>query len=348
MKVFSLVEYQDMPEVKIRINDDRELSVATGDSLYAALTGAGIFIPSACGGRGGCGLCGLKIIEGTEDQPLTSPELHWLKEDVRAAGVRLSCQVKVLKDLRIAIPAQMLGVRQYKAQVMSMRDLTYDIKEVRLKLLNPPEIGFRSGQYVQIQIPAYELTRRPIFRAYSLAGDPSQKGELDLEVRYVPNGISTTYIHKHLREGDTVDLNGPHGNFYLRDGARDIVMIAGGSGMAPIKSILLDMAGKHDSRKAQYFFGAKALKDLFLVDLMRDMEKRLQNFRFIPALSEPLPGDDWKGETGLITEVVDRHIEDASGMDAYLCGSPLMVDACLKVLRAKGIPEDHIFYDKFT
>jgi Na+-transporting NADH:ubiquinone oxidoreductase subunit F len=336
-----------MSQAKIIINDDREVKVATGQSLYAALTGAGVFVPSACGGRGGCGLCRLKILAGVETQPHTKPEMHWLKEEERNNGFRLSCQVKVLGDLQIAIPSPLLNVREYQAKVSSLRDLTYDIKEVRLKLVHPERMEFSPGQYVQVKIPVYELTKRPVFRTYSMANDPACNDEIELQVRYVPNGISTTYIHRHLKEGDLMSVSGPLGNAFPNDGSRNVILIAGGSGMSPVKSILLDMKARGDKRKVRYFFGAKAIRDLFLVDLMRELEKKLDSFRFVPALSEPIPGDNWTGERGLITEVVDRHVADVADTTAYLCGSPGMIDACLKVLRTKGMSDERIHYDKF-
>ncbi|MDD4870786.1 MAG: FAD-binding oxidoreductase [Kiritimatiellae bacterium] len=336
-----------MAEVKIRINSDRELTVVPGNSLYATLTGAGVFVPSACGGRGGCGLCRMKILKGAESQPFTKPEKHWLSDEERVGSLRLSCQVKVLNDLQISIPEQLLKVKEYQSQVVSLRNLTYDIREVRLKLIKPEKMDFRPGQYIQFKIPAYELSRRPVFRTYSLANDPASNSEIELEVRYVPNGISTTYIHKYLKEGDEVTINGPYGDSFLRNDTTNVILIAGGSGMSPVKSMLLDMVAKNDRRKIRYFFGAKSLRDLFLVDLLREMEKKLADFRFIPALSEPLPEDNWPGETGLITEVVDRNLADVVDAEVYLCGSPLMIDACLKVLRGKKMPEDRIHYDKF-
>jgi len=164
----------------------------------------------------------------------------------------------------------------------------------------------------------------------------------------VPNGICTTYVFNHLKVGDAVTINGPYGDFYLRDSDRDIVFVAGGSGMAPIKSILLDMAEKGSTRKATYFFGARARRDLFLVEEMRELEKRLPAFRFVPALSNPAPEDQWNGETGLITDVLGRHFDHLDHHEAYLCGSPGMIDACVKVLKSKGLPEELIFYDKFA
>jgi Na+-transporting NADH:ubiquinone oxidoreductase subunit F len=171
---------------------------------------------------------------------------------------------------------------------------------------------------------------------------------VELEIRLVPNGICTTYVHKHLKVGDLVTVNGPYGEFFLRDSGREIICIAGGSGMAPIKSILLDMAQKNSPRKAMYFFGARSARDLFLLDDMRALEQQMADFTFVPALSEPKPEDNWTGETGLITDVVRRRVERASQSEAYLCGSPGMIDACIKVLKELGMPEERIYYDKFS
>jgi Na+-transporting NADH:ubiquinone oxidoreductase subunit F len=333
-------------EVRLTIDGGRTLTVEGGRSLLATLKEQRLFIPSACGGRGSCGLCKLRVLEGGGD-PLPT-ELPWLSAAERSRGVRLACQVRVRGDLRLAIPEELLGVREYTAVVSALRDLTYDIKEVRLRLVDPPEIRFVAGQYVQFEVPAYALTPEPVYRAYSVASDPCSAGEIELEIRLVPNGICTTYVHKHLKVGERVRINGPYGEFRLHESDRPILFVAGGSGMAPIKAILADMRRARCPRQTVYFFGARSARDLFLVDAMRALERELPAFRFVPALSAPQPGDGWTGETGLITEVVDRHVADASGMEAYLCGSPLMIDACIAVLRARGMPPDRIFYDKFA
>jgi len=337
-----------MSDVKIRINNDRELVVSPGSSLYSTLNNAGVFVPSLCGGRGGCGYCRLKVLNGAADQPLTRPEMHWLSEKEISEGTRLSCQVKVLNDIQVAVPDQLLAVKEFQTQVLSLHDLAHDIKEIRLKLINPGEMSFRPGQYIQVKIPPYGQVKRPVFRTYSLAGKPSEKQELELEVKYVPNGISTTFIHKHLKEGDLLSINGPHGNAFPVDGPRNVILVAGGSGMSPVKSVLLDMVSRHDNRRIRYFFGAKSRRDLFLLDLMRRFEDELEDFQFIPALSDPAPGDNWPGEKGLISDVMDRNIPDIADTIAYLCGSPPMIDACVKVLRDKGLPGELIHYDKFV
>ena len=333
-------------EVKITINDEKEMTVEGGKPLLATLMGEKLFIPSACGGRGSCGFCKLKVVSDIGDYVAT--ELPWITEEEKKDNIRLSCQIKAKKDLSIWIPEELFNVKEYRTRVERIRDLTHDIKELTLKLIDPPEISFRPGQYIQFQTPEYELSSESVYRAYSCSSNPSQKDIVELEVRLVPNGICTTYVFQYMKEGDEVTINGPYGEFFLRDTQRDIVFIAGGSGNAPIKSILLNMVEQGNNRKATYFFGAVSKRDLFLVDEMRELEKKLPNFKYVPALSGPKPEDNWDGETGLITEVLDRHLKSGDNVEAYLCGSPGMIDASVKVLSAKGIPEELIYYDKFA
>jgi Na+-transporting NADH:ubiquinone oxidoreductase subunit F len=256
--------------------------------------------------------------------------------------------LKLKKDIAIQIPEELFNVKEFECEVASIVDLTYDIKEVTLRLKEPAEITFKAGQFIQFQVPEYELTAEPVYRAYSIASPPSRRDAIELEIRLCPGGICTTYVFNHLQEGDTVTINGPYGEFYLRDTDARIIFVAGGSGNAPIKSMLLDMLEKDNRRETIYFFGARAKRDLFLVDLMRELEGKLANFTYIPALSQPEPADDWNGETGRITDVLDRHIASGENTEVYLCGSPGMIEAAIEVLKKKGIPEDKCYYDKFA
>ena len=333
-------------EVGITVNDEKKFESTGGKPLLSALKEHDIFIPSACGGRGSCGLCKVKVTSGAGD--VLPTELPWLTDEEKEDQIRLSCQLKVKRDVSIYVPEELLNVKEYRTQVRSIRDLTPDIKEIVLALVEPAEIAFRAGQFIQFEIPPYELTDEPVYRAYSVASPPSHNDRLELQVRLVPYGICTTYIFKYLKEGDTVTVNGPYGEFYLRDSARDIVFIAGGTGMAPIKSIVHDMAEKQNSRKAEYFYGARSAQLLLSLDEMEELQGALPNFRFVPALSEPLSDDNWTGEKGLIIDVVNRRVQSGDNLEAYLCGSPAMIDACIEVLSAKGVPAELIFYDKFT
>lgn len=332
---------------RININDgDRELEVPGGSSLLSTLLTERIFIPSACGGGGSCGLCKLQVLEG--GGPVLATEEPHLSKEERAGNVRLSCQIKVRNDLRIQIPEAYFKIREYRGRVEKMTPLTHDIKLVRIALLDPPEMTFEPGAYVQLQAPAYEKSPESVYRAYSVAGDPLDRKHVDLIIRLVPNGICTTWVFQYLKEGDEVTLNGPHGEFRLQPTPAEKIFIAGGSGMAPFRSMLLHMKNENLSFPCRYFFGAAARRDMFYLDEMAVFEQALPNYHYVPALSKPAPEDNWTGETGLITEVVDRHCPDCHDKEAYLCGSPGMIDACIKVLTKNGMPVGNIFYDKFA
>ncbi|MGI6707171.1 MAG: NADH:ubiquinone reductase (Na(+)-transporting) subunit F [Clostridia bacterium] len=333
-------------ECTITINEGtKELKVNGGSSLLTTLMENEIFIPSACGGRGSCGLCKIQVTAGAG--PLLPTEVPYLTPEEIQEGVRLACQVKVREDLEVTIPEELFSIREYVATVTSIRDLTHDIKGLRIRLPEGEAIHFRAGQYVQIRTPLYGNVEEEVYRAYSLASSEKVHDEIELIIRRVPHGICTTYVFDYLKEGDPIVFNGPYGDFYLRDTDKEIIFMAGGSGLAPIKSMLYKMREDGIERKATFFFGCVAKRDLYHLEEMMQLEKELADFRFIPALSNPRPEDEWDGETGLITEVVDRYIPERTDAEAYLCGSPGMIDACLEVLHRKGIGDDSIFFDKF-
>ena len=332
-------------QIQIVINGEKEITVEGGRPLLTTLKDQQIFIPSACGGRGSCGMCKVKVLDGAGDALAT--ELPWLNAQERKDRVRLSCQVKVKKPMRIELPPELFRVRQYRTTVVGLRDLTYDIKEVTLQLPPGETLDFKAGQFVQFEVPPYELTDEAVYRAYSASSSPSVNDRVELEIRLVPNGICTTYVHKFLKVGDEVTINGPYGEFFLKESDRELICVAGGSGMAPVKSILLRLSEQGSARRIRYYFGARTTRDLFLVDEMRALEKTLPEFQFIPALSVPEPDSGWVGEVGRITEVVDRQVTSVDNAEAYLCGSPGLIDACLAVLRKKGMPVERIYYDNF-
>jgi Na+-transporting NADH:ubiquinone oxidoreductase subunit F len=327
-------------------NGSRQLTVTGGETLLATLKNEGVFVPSACGGRGTCAYCKLRILDGggpvvpTEEPLLTSEEI--------SESVRISCQVKVRNDMRIQIPEELFNVRQYSGVVEGIRDMTHDIKELRIRLVEPGEIEYVPGRYVQLEAPPYGDNPESVYRAYSLSSVPSERDVIETIIRLVPGGICTTWVFEHLKEGDEVTFSGPYGDFELSETDREMIWIAGGSGMAPFWSMIRHMKEKNIARKTTYFFGAVQKRDLFLLDELRALEQELDWFTFVPALSGPAEEDHWQGETGLITEVVDRHVSDGSQMEAYLCGSPGMIDAAAAVLHGKGITEERTYYDKFA
>lgn len=346
--IISLADFflNNYGDCRIDINDGkREITVKGGSSLLASLAGQQIFIPSACGGKATCGLCKLSVLEG--GGPLLPTEQPYLSSEEIQNNYRLSCQVKVKRDLRILIPEELFNIREYKAIVEDIQQLTHDIKFLRLSLQEPQRINFKAGQFVQFYSKPYGKVKETVFRAYSMASLPSDDKAVELIVRLVPQGICTTYVHTALKVGDPVRLSGPYGEFFLRGEASNLIFIAGGSGLAPIRSIVLDILEKGMDKQMTFYFGAVTRKDLYYVEYFSELAEKHENFRFMPVLSAPTEEDNWTGETGLITEAVDRDLENTDDHEAYLCGSPGMINACLNVLKKKGMTDDRIFYDKF-
>jgi Na+-transporting NADH:ubiquinone oxidoreductase subunit F len=335
----------DYGQCNITINDEHQLEVEGGRDLLSLLTTEKIFIPSACGGRGTCGLCKLKVLEGAG--PLLPTEEPYLDETERKSNVRLACQVKVRNNLKIEIPKELFAIREYTCKCTEIRDLTYDMKQFRFELIEPKTIDYIPGQYVQLQTPAYEKSSEEVYRAYSIASDPAGKNIIDLIIRLVPGGICTTYCFEYLKVGDQMKMNGPYGEFRLSETDAPIVFIAGGSGMAPIKCMLHHMKNTQNKRKATYYFGANRPQDLCLLDLMKEFEKQLSDFHFVPSISEPGDTGNIEYEKGLVTDAVRKRLKNARECEAYLCGSPGMIEAAIKVLLELGTKEENIFYDKF-
>ncbi|BBE30814.1 Na(+)-translocating NADH-quinone reductase subunit F [Tepiditoga spiralis] len=333
-------------EVTININGKKDLKVKGGSKLLTTLSEQKIFIPSACGGRGSCGMCKVKVI--SDVGPILPTEAPLLSKEEISKNIRLSCQIKIKSDIKIEIPEELFSVKKYKGKIVSIKDVTHDIKEVRIEL--PEEIEFKAGQYAQLIIPPYDKIKESVQRAYSIASKPSEKNIVEFLIRLVPKGIATTYVHTKLKENQNIDLIGPFGDFYVRETNADMICVAGGSGMAPIKSIIYDMYEKNiKDRNIWYFFGARSLKDLFYLEELRKIEKELPNFHFIPALSEPSPEDNWKGEVGLITDVLNKYLkENQNHKEGYLCGSPGMINACVNVMTKNGIKQEEIYYDNFA
>jgi Na+-transporting NADH:ubiquinone oxidoreductase subunit F len=344
--VLSEKKFQNYGPCKIVINGKKELTVDGGKSLLTSLKAEKIFLPSACGGRGTCGVCKCKVMDGAG--PLLPTETPFLNPQEQKDNIRLSCQVKVKKELSIEIPAALFDIRQYQAKVAEIADLNYDTKRFRFELTEPAMMEFVAGQYVQIACPAYKKGVEEVSRAYSIASDPKDSHFIDLIVRRVPNGICTTWMFDYLKAGDAVELTGPYGEFRVSETQTPMIFIAGGSGMAPFVSILHQMRNTASTRKAEYFFGGNGIRDLYLHEQMAEFEKGLSAFKYVPVVYKPSPDENWQGQTGLVTDAVKKNFTDLSGYEGYLCGSPGMIDASIKVLISLGMPENKIYYDKFS
>lgn len=328
--------------VKISINDERELEVKPGNSLLQTLAEEQIFLPSACGGKGNCGMCKCQVLEGGGSILPTEKGFFSYKEQLD--HWRLGCQVKVREDLKIHINPQIFGIKKYECTVVSNRNVATFIKEFVVKLPEGEHLDFLSGGYIQIDVPKcdvkysnievdeeyrkdwekfhmFDLVMRnpePQFRAYSMANHPAENNIIMLNVRIatppfdkknggfmkVNPGVCSSYIYS-LKPGDKVTISGPYGEFHIKDTQKEIIFIGGGAGMAPMRSHILDLfLTKHTQRKVSYWYGGRSLRELFYIDDFKKIEAENPNFKFNIALSSPLPEDNWNGYVGNIHEVL--------------------------------------------
>lgn len=330
---------------EIKINDEKAIKVEGGQSLLDALQEEKIYIPSACGGKGNCGYCKVKVLEGGGE--LLSTEKGYINEEEKKQNFRLACQCKVRNSMKIEIPKELLDIKEFNGVVTSIDKVTDNIKHIIIKLNNSEKIIFKPGQYIQFIAPKYKGCNEEVQRAYSIASSPLDNNMIELIIGHVKEGLCSTYIHNYLKEGDKVRFTGPFGDFYYQDNERDMIMIAAGTGMAPILSILKMMKETGIKRKAKFFFGAKTEDDLFFLEELRNIENEMFDFEFVPSLSRVSDEDEWEGRRGRVTACIRELVENGDNKEAYLCGSPRMIDAIVKELIAKGIDEKLIYYDKF-
>ncbi|MCK4753407.1 MAG: 2Fe-2S iron-sulfur cluster binding domain-containing protein [Planctomycetes bacterium] len=329
---------------KLDINSGEEpLEVDGGDTLLSTLYANEIFIPSACGGKGTCGHCKITVTAGGgRVLPTETPYLS--RKEIRS-NVRLACQVKIREDIFVRIPEELLNVQMFSSVVESVRELTYDIKEMRLRLTEPMEISHRPGQYVQIQVSS---AGEPIFRAYSISSSIAEPNIVELVVRLIPGGICSTYLHS-LNVGDGVNFTGPYGEFVLNeDPSVEVVCVGGGCGMAPMKNIIYSLYERWPERSCWLFFGCRTTHDIFYLEQFEKLARKHPNFHVVYAMSEKLDeSEQWEGDTGFVHLSVDKCLGADVKRQAFLCGPPLMIEAVTGVLREKGLRSKDIFYDEF-
>lgn len=374
-------------DVTLTINDDEEnaLEVPAGSTLLGTLSANKIFIPSACGGKGSCGVCKVDVLEG--GGAMLPTEKGFINRGEAREGCRLSCQVKVKGDMKIRVPDEVFSVRKWECEVRSNHNVATFIKELVLELPEGDEVPFRAGGYIQIEAPAHEVAYKdfdveeeyrpdwdefnlwryvskveePVSRAYSMANYPEEKGIIMLNVRVAsppprapegtPPGKMSSYIFG-LKPGDKVTISGPYGEFYARDTKAEMCFIGGGAGMAPMRSHIFDQFKRLDSdRKVTFWYGARSLREAFYVEDFDSIQDAHDNFEWHLALSEPLPEDHWEGATGFIHQVVlDNYLSNhpaPEDIEYYLCGPPMMLQACMKMLDDLGVEPENILFDDF-
>ncbi len=367
----------------ITVNGERVIDADLGGKLLGALEHGGVHLPTSCGGAGTCGLCRVTVGNAGEALPT---ERSTLGDAAIAAGVRLACQVVVREDLAVSVAPELLVAETWSCTVAATRTVAPLIKEIVLDLPEGEGRSFRAGSYVLVTAPAFTLpfteiavdaaheeswarfglrrftarSRAPVARAYSLANHPGETDILLLNIRLAlppparpdaPPGIVSSWLFG-LKPGDTVTASGPFGDFFVQDSDREIVLIGGGVGMAPLRAHVFDQL-EHckTQRKISYWYGARGLIDLYYADDMERLAREHANFSWHVALSDPAPGDAWQGETGFIHDVVYRnHLKshpDPAACEYYLCGPPLMIEAVQAMLDRLGVPRDNILYDDF-
>lgn len=375
-------------DVNILINDDPDKTLKTkaGGTLLGTLAANRIFIPSACGGKGSCGVCTVKVVDGGGAM-LPTETSHITRGEARE-GVRLSCQVKVKQDIEIELPAEIFEIRKWQCKVRSNHNVATFIKELILELPEGDEVPFRAGGYIQIERPPgtvaykdfdvepeyrddwdkFDLWRYvsvvepgdEVVRAYSMANYPEEKGIIMLNVRVasppprqpdVPPGKMSSYIFS-LKPGDDVTISGPYGEFFAKDTDAEMIYIGGGAGMAPMRSHIFDQLERlHTKRKITFWYGARSLKEAFYQEEFDRLEREHENFTWRLALSEPLPEDRWTGPAGFIHHVVYQHYLEShpapEDIEYYLCGPPLMAQAVVAMLDDLGVEPENVLFDDF-
>jgi Na+-transporting NADH:ubiquinone oxidoreductase subunit F len=373
-------------EVTITVNDDPDKAITTtaGNTLLNTLAAQKIFIPSACGGKGTCGVCKVEVHSGG-GALLPTETSHVTRGEARN-GVRLSCQVKVKQDMEIEVEPEIFDVRKWQCRVRSSRNVATFIKELILELPEGEAVPFRAGGYIQIECPPHvakysdfdieeeyredwdkydmwqfvSVVEENVTRAYSMANYPGEEGIIMLNVRIaspppnmpnVPPGKMSSYIFS-LTPGDEVTISGPFGEFFTKDTDNEMVFIGGGAGMAPMRSHIFDQFKRiHTDRKVSFWYGARSLREAFYQEDFDEIASANDNFEWHLALSDPLPEDDWDGDSGFIHQVVyDKYLKNhpaPEDVEYYMCGPPMMNQAAINMLLDLGVEPENIMLDDF-
>ena len=330
---------------------DIEIEVDEDETVLEAAFKHGVMLMHGCK-EGQCSACKSFLLDG--DLEMDRWSTFALNEFEEEEGYVLLCRAHVYSDVEVELLSfreEMLNtgipLQLVYAEVEEIEALTHDIKRLVLKLVDPPEMNFLPGQYAELYIPEAEPEGH---RAYSMANTTSSDERAEFIIKVYPGGRFSGMLDGELEVGQRMKMRVPFGVFTLREKSEgDVIFIGGGSGMAPILSILRHMAEKGIDRKATFYYGARTRKDLFYLNEIQELGEQMPGeFRFVPALSEPEDDEEWDGETGLITDVVQSLEDDLNGTEAYMAGPPPMIDAAIPVLMQMGVDEDDIYYDKFT
>jgi propane monooxygenase reductase subunit len=328
-----------------------EIEVDEDQTILRAAAEQGVQLMHGCK-EGQCAACKSFVLEGDMDNiDLDRYSTFALPDYEKEEGQTLLCRAHAYEDLVIEllnfdeeIIRGGLPLRKGVVEVVSNEPVTHDMRHLTVRLIEPEEIKFFPGQYMDFVVPGTDESR-----SFSMANTPNRERLFEFVIKIYPGGLFSEHLDQKVQVGDRLEVEAPFGTFTLRESrTSDLIFVGGGAGMAPVLGLLRSMAERGVERKARFYYGARTERDLCFGDEIAALGEKLVDFRYIPALSEPADGDDWDGQTGLITDVVKANESSLEGMDAYVCGPPPMVDAAIATLTALGVNEQHIHYDKFT
>ena len=371
-------------DVSINVNGEKTITVAAGDKLLQTLASNDLFLASACGGGGTCAQCKCIVSDGG-GSILATEEPHFTRREIQD-GYRLSCQVTVKQNMKIEIPEEVFGVKQWECTVESNPNVATFIKELTLRLPEGENVNFRAGGYVQLECPPHVVkyadfdieeqyrgdwerfgflnleskVDETVIRAYSMANYPEEQGIVKFNIRCAtppPNNLALTPGQMSswtfgLKPGDKVKVYGPFGEFFAKETKAEMVFIGGGAGMAPMRSLIFDQLRRvHSDRKISFWYGARSMREAFYVDEYDTLQAENENFDWHLALSDPLPEDNWDGLTGFIHQVLlDNYLKAhpaPEDCEYYMCGPPMMNSAVISMLLDLGVEPENIMLDDF-
>ena len=386
--------------VRMVVNGEKEYDVPIGGTVLNTLQSEGIFLSSACGGSGSCGQCRCQVPEGGGN--ILPTEVGFFSRKQIKDHWRLGCQTKIKEDIKIKVPDEVFGVKEWECEVISNKNVATFIKEFIVALPKGEHMDFVPGSYAQIKIPAYTMdydkdidkdligegylpawknfglfglkcqNTEPTIRAYSMANYPAEGDRIMLTVRIatppfkpreqgpgfqdVMPGIASSYIFT-LKPGDKVTMSGPYGDFHpIFDSGREMMWVGGGAGMAPLRAQIMHMTKtlKTTDRKMSYFYGARALNEVFYLEDFLEIEKEFPNFTFHLALDRPDPAADAAGvkyTVGFVHQVIyDTYLKDHEApedIEYYMCGPGPMSKAVENMLDNLGVPREMLHFDDF-
>ncbi len=322
------------------------IDVAEGQTILDACLRSGVYLPHACG-HGLCGTCKTQVLDGEIDHGEASS--FALMDFERDDGFVLACTATLKSDVTIEADveedpdARRIAVADFEGEVVGLDDLAHDVKGVRIAL-DGDGIDFQAGQYVMVKLPGVEAAR-----AFSIANAPSAASHVELQVRRVPGGAGTGYVHERLKLGDRVRFSGPYGRFVVRKSrGGPLIFLAGGTGVSSPRAMILDLLEAGYGEPITLVHGVRTEADLYGRAEFEALAKERPNFRYVPALSSEPEGSAWAGERGFVHDVARRLYGGLfEGLTAYLCGPPPMIEACIGALMQGRLFEKHIFTEKF-